>query len=156
MCAFRYFDAGTPTLVTTDLEIAKQVLIKDFNKFHSREVTAQTKTSMTITCYFDVCEGNISINNRNICLDLWGISLSFQDLIPKNPFSKHQNIFFSEGTTWKRLRSISSPTFSAGKMKEVKNYHVIWQGLWLILTCIFFCNTQIHFSDVTISKQLHR
>ena len=26
-------------MVTTDLEIAKQVLIKDFNKFHSRQVS---------------------------------------------------------------------------------------------------------------------
>ena len=62
---FRYFDGGLPTLVTTDLEIAKQVLIKDFNKFHAREVSAQTMpTSTKITCYFDECEGSISHNEE--------------------------------------------------------------------------------------------
>ena len=62
---FRYFDGGLPTLITTDLEIAKQVLIKDFNKFHAREVSAQTMpTSMKITCYFDVCVGCISHNEE--------------------------------------------------------------------------------------------
>ena len=32
----RYYEGATPKIVTTDLEIAKQVFIKNFSKFHIR------------------------------------------------------------------------------------------------------------------------
>ena len=85
-------------------------------------------------------------------------------MIPKNPFSKHQNVLFSEGETWKRLRSISSPTFSARKMKEV-NYDRntakssnLEMFISYLIPVVF--KKLIAFSfvriDVTFSKQVHR
>ncbi|XP_071103834.1 cytochrome P450 3A6-like isoform X2 [Haliotis cracherodii] len=66
-----------PVLVVTDLEMLKQIEVKEFNKFQNR----------------------------------WDI-----DLYP-SPINK--GIFFEKGANWKRIRSIISPTFSAGKLKQM-------------------------------------
>ena len=37
-CSFRYYEGEFPVLVVSDPEIVKKIAIKDFQKFHSRQV----------------------------------------------------------------------------------------------------------------------
>ena len=51
-CHNRYFEGAEPVMVTTDLEIAKQVLIKDFSKFHSRQASTDQYGYQFVFCLF--------------------------------------------------------------------------------------------------------
>ncbi len=72
---YGYYDSSGPVLITADPDMAKEILIKQFDKFEQRIV------------FLD--------NNDN----------------------PTANIFETRGEKWKRVRGISTPTFSARKMK---------------------------------------
>ena len=72
-----YFQFSEPTLVINDLELAKQMFIKDFDHFVDRR---------------DFKGGHEYLDNMMI---------------------------FSEGEEWKEIRSIMSPIFTSGKLKNM-------------------------------------
>nr|KAG5712364.1 hypothetical protein BaRGS_023943 [Batillaria attramentaria] len=76
---FGMYSGRCPILVVNDLDILKEVLVKDFSNFADRHFNVGTMRPPTIDC----------------------------------------GLFFANGTAWKRIRTLMTPTFSASKLKNM-------------------------------------
>ncbi|ELT90964.1 hypothetical protein CAPTEDRAFT_154438 [Capitella teleta] len=76
---FGYFEGPTPILVSSDLDLLKEIFIKNFNKFHGRK---------------------------------------YVPVQPDPAEDKGCSMFMAQGQRWKRLRTITNPTFTAAKLKH--------------------------------------
>ncbi|XP_025103431.1 cytochrome P450 3A5-like isoform X5 [Pomacea canaliculata] len=78
---FGIFFVSKPMLVVSDLDIVKEILVKDFNNFVDRFFVADI----------------------------------FPPVVDKG-------LFFTGGSAWKRLRRLMTPTFTAGKLKNMSHF----------------------------------
>ncbi len=79
---FRYYEGGTPVLVTADPDMAREIFIKQFHNF--------------IKQFHNFDYRITQIDNSG---------------------DPYVNMFLAKGAKWKRLRELSTPTFTARKMK---------------------------------------
>ncbi|XP_025103420.1 cytochrome P450 3A29-like isoform X5 [Pomacea canaliculata] len=77
---YGFFFALKPMLVVSDLDILKEILVKDFNNFADRFFIAKLR-----------------------------------------PPIADKGLFFTGGSTWKRLRRLMTPTFTSGKLKNMSH-----------------------------------
>ncbi|XP_025103422.1 cytochrome P450 3A5-like [Pomacea canaliculata] len=78
---FGTFFVSKPMLVVSDLDIVKEILVKDFNNFVDRFFIVDT----------------------------------FPPVVDKG-------LFFTGGSTWKRLHRLMTPTFTVGKLKNMSHF----------------------------------
>ena len=96
---YRFYIGCQPCMLVSDLEILKQILIKDFDNFTNR---------LVLWCAYNVT-GNYT-----------GV-FSLQDLINLRVVSTiaHKGLYSAQGDYWRRSRRILTPTFSTLKLKVV-------------------------------------
>ena len=96
----RYYVGQTPQILIADVDMLKQILIKDFNNFMDQPVNL------------------ISLVCNRLHLMSYFFLKPLPDFLPKGP----KSLFLTRGETWKTNRRILSPTFSTSKLKMVASY----------------------------------
>ncbi len=106
----RFYFGIDPQLVIFDLDILKQVLVKEFDSFMDRPVSTG--------CTFDYSLIELISQITNY----WPYNYylqRFPDLIRRKPNAPN-GLLQECGEAWKASRRTLSPTFSAAKMKMVR------------------------------------
>lgn len=120
-----------PSLMVADLDMVKQILVKEFDNFMDRPVSDHVTLvggHMTLMGGHVTLVGQLntpSLSHQPSHNDklMVGVSLSscsqhFPDLLRKKPGSP-RGLLSAKGEAWKRARQTLSPTFSALKIKMV-------------------------------------
>ena len=94
-----------PLYMITDIELVKQILVKQFDHF-----TDRLPVSETCNCYY---YSTITAWSSLISQTLWGgIGEAILDKRPPD-------LFFMPGEQWRQTRHIITPTFSSRNLKRV-------------------------------------
>lgn len=105
----RYFEGYTPVLSVSDPDLLKDVLVKDFENFQSRKVLKNELKKRMIEC-----EKNVINRIVSNCI-FFSLCVQPFPLAPR----KSLGLFLENGHQWKRSRTLLTPAFSAGKLKQM-------------------------------------
>lgn len=95
-----------PIVVIADPDILRQVMVKEFSSFPNRLVRAMPSGNHVLHA------PQSSLLTANLCVSAQKL------VITSKPMS--DCLLFLRDDTWKRVRSVLTPSFSAAKMKEVR------------------------------------